>query len=451
MPPARDGGDGRLLRLLGVAFGLAVTVGGTIGVGILRTPALVAAQLPDAGLILAAWTLGGGYALVGTLVVVELGAALPSAGGWYVYARRAFGDAAGFAVGWSDWLAQCGALAYLAVSIGDFSAALQPALAPAAKALALLTLAGFAAIQWLGLRESSWVQEATSLVKGLALLGFVAACFVLSPAGAPGRPTSPAAAGLGALSLAGAVIALQSVIITYDGWYTAIYFTEEDVDPGRNLPRSALGGVAVTIGIYMLVNLALLRVLNVQELASAGLAAAEAGQAVFGGAGRPIVTALSLVSLLSVINAVLMLATRILFAVARDGLFAASAAGVSATGTPTAAMLLTSLVSAGLVLSGTFAELVAITSVLLVLVYSAGFVALFVLRRSEPDLARPFRVPGYPWLPLLALVGSAAFLVGNVIGDPRSSVWAVVMLAASYLPYRFFARTRRGADRAAAG
>lgn len=426
-----------------MAFGLAVTVGGTVGVGILRTPAMVAAQLPDAGLILAAWVLGGGYALVGTLAVVELGVALPSAGGWYVYARRAFGDAAGFAVGWSDWLAQCGALAYLAVSIGDFAAALVPALAAATKALALAVLGGFALIQWLGLRESSLTQQATSVIKGLAFLGFVAACVLHTPATEPGT-ASPPTPGLGALTLAGAVIALQSVIVTYDGWYSAIYFTEEDPDPARNLPLAALGGVAATIGIYLLFNLALLRVLSVPALAGAGLAAAEAGQAVFGGAGRPIVTALSLVSLLSVINAVLMLATRILFAVARDGLFAGAAARVNAAGTPAPAMLLTSLASGLLVLSGTFEELVAVTSVLLVLVYSAGFLALFVLRRQEPELRRPFRVPGYPWLPLLALLGSAAFLVGNVISDLRSSVSAAALLAASYPLYRYFSGRRSG-------
>ena len=431
---AGDADRGRLLRLLGVAFGVAVTVGGTIGAGILRTPGIVAGHLLDPWLIAGAWPLGGAYALVGTLSVVELGTALPAAGGWYVYARRAFGDGVGFVVGWSDWLAQSAALAYLTVSVADFAVTLAP-------------LAAFALIQWLGLRESSWTQQATSLLKGLALLAFVAVCFVHGPereapeaasAGAPGT-------GLALLTLVGAVIALQSVIVTYDGWYSAIYFTEEDRDPGRNLPRSALGGVLATIVIFLLVNLALLRVLSVPELAAASLPAAAVAQAIFGGAGGPIVTALALMSLLSVVNAVLMIGTRIVFAIARDALFGSFATRVSLSGTPVPAMLLTTGASMLLVLSGSFEQLIAISAVLLVFVYASGFLALFVLRRREPDLPRPFSVPGYPWLPLVALAGSLAFLAGNVVSDPRRSAWAAGLLALSYPAFRLLAARGRAA------
>ena len=432
---------GRLLRLLGVAFAVAVTVGGTIGVGILRTPGMVARQLGDPWLIAAAWLLGGGYSLAGTLSVVELGTALPAAGGWYVYARRAFGEGVGFVVGWCDWLAQCASLAYLAVSIADFAVSLAPVLTPATKLVALSPLAAFALIQWLGLRESSWTQQATSLVKAVALLAFVAICFAHGPEAAAAAAPSVAApaGGLALLTLFGAVIALQSVVVTYDGWYSAIYFTEEDEDPGRNLPRGALGGVLATIVIYMLVNLALMRVLSVQELAASGLPAADVAQAVFGGAGGPIVTALALVSLLSVVNAVLMLATRIAFAIARDARQGSLATRVSPSGTPVPAMLLTTGASMALVLSGSFEQLIAITAILLVVIYASGFIALLVLRQREPALPRPFRVPGYPWVPLLALLGSLGFLAGNVVSDPRSSAWAAGLVALSYPVFRLLA------------
>ena len=432
--------EGRLLRLLGVSFGVAVTVGGTVGAGILRTPGLVAAQLLDPWRILGVWGLGGVYALIGTLCVVELGAALPSAGGWYVYSRRAFGDACGFAVGWTDWLAQSAALAYLSVSVGDFAAVLWPRVASDAKLTALLTLATFTAIQWLGLRSSSWTQEATSLLKGAALLILVALCFLHRPA--PEALSVAASTLRPGLTLAGLMLALQAIIGTYDGWYTAIYFTEEDRDPGRNLPRGALGGVACTIGLYLLFNLGLMHVLSVKTLAESSLPAATAAQAIFGGSGGAIVTALALASLLSVINAVLMLATRILFAVARDGLFAQRATVVNRGGTPVTAMLLTTVAAAGLVLSGTFQQLLAVQSVLLVGVYASGFLALLTLRRREPELPRPFRVPGYPWTPLLMLAVSAAFLVANVAGDLRSSALALGLLAASYPAYRLLARGR---------
>ena len=306
-----------MLRLLGVAFGVAVTVGGTVGTGILRTPGMVAGQLHYPWLIAAAWLLGGGYAVVGTLSIVELGTALPAAGGFYVYARRAFGDVVGFVVAWGDWLMQCASLAYIAVSVADFAVSLAPTIAPAAKLLALAPLALFGFIQWLGLRASSWTQQATSLVKGLALLAFVAVCFAHGPAGRSAAAAGVPASGLPLLTLVGVVIAMQSVIVTYDGWYMAIYFTEEDEDPARNLPRAALVGVLATVAIYVLVNLALLRVLSMPELAASSLPAADAAQAIFGGRGGPIVTGLGLLSLLGIVHAILMSGTRIAYAVAR--------------------------------------------------------------------------------------------------------------------------------------
>jgi APA family basic amino acid/polyamine antiporter len=305
----------------------------------------------------------------------------------------------------------------------------------------------FALVQWLGLRESSWTQQATSLVKGLALLAFVALCFAHGPAGHGPAAASAGAPGTGlaVFTLIGVVIAMQSVIVTYDGWYMAIYFTEEDEDPARNLPRSALLGVLATVAIYLLVNLALLRVLSVPELAASSLPVADAAQAIFGGAGGPIVTALALVSLLGIVNAILMSGTRIAYAVARDGGFG-SLARVSPSGTPVPALLLTTGASMLLALRFTFEQMIAISAALVVFVYVSGFLSLFVLRRREPDLPRPFRVPGYPWVPLVALVGSLAFLAGNLVSDPRGSAWTVALLALSYPAFRLLA-ARRGPRR----
>lgn len=420
-----------LLRILGVSFGIAVTVGGTIGVGILRTPGLVAAQLPYFWAILAVWVLGGIYALIGTVSVVELGTMLPRAGGWYVYARRAFGDFGGFTVGWIDWAAQSSALAYLATAVGEFSVALVPALPGGNRGVAVGVLLAFALLHWLGLRSSSWIQEVTSLVKGLALIVFVVLCFLYG--GRAGGSVAAVAAPTNLLAaLAAVVIALQSVIITHDGWYSAIYFTEEDRDPGRNLPRSAIGGVVATIGIYLLVNLALLYALSIPELAGSMLPAADAAQRIFGGQGGRIITALSLLSLLSVINAVLLVATRILFAMSRDHLFFSRAAKVHPRGTPLLAMWMTTGASVLLVVTGTFETLIAIAAVFFVVMYLSGFVSLFVLRMREPELERPFRVWGYPWTPAIAVVGSVLFLIGNVFSDPTNSLYAFALIAASY-------------------
>lgn len=444
MSEAGDDDRGHLLRLLGVAFGIAVTVGGTIGTGILRTPGMVAGHLPDPWLIAAAWLLGGGYAVLGTLSIVELGTALPAAGGFYVYARRAFGASVGFVVAWGDWLMQCASLAYVSVSVADLATTLAPTLTPIAPLLAIAPLALFALIQWLGLRESSLTQQATSLAKGLALLSFVAVCFAHGPAGPSSAAGSAAAPGAGAFvfTVFGAVIALQSVIVTYDGWYMAIYFTEEDKDPTRHLPRSALLGVLATVAIYLLVNLALLRVLSVPELAASGLPVADAAQVIFGGAGGSIVTALALVSLLGLINAVLMSGTRVAYAVARDGGFG-PLARVSPSGTPGPALLFTTGASMLLALAFNFEQMIAISAALVVVVYVSGFLSLFVLRRREPNLPRPFRVPGYPWVPLVGLVGSLAFLAFNLVSDPRGSAWTAVLLALSYPAFRLWAGRRR--------
>jgi len=422
--------NGRLLRLLGVSFGVAVTVGGTVGVGILRTPGMVAAQLESYWPIVLVWVLGGLYSILGTVSVCELGTALPSAGGWYVYARRALGEYAGFVVGWSDWIAQSAALAYLSTALGEFTVALVPGLSGAHKAIAIVTLALFAFLQWRGLRSSSRVQELTSLAKGLVFLGFVAICFFAAP-----RAAEDPAASLDWFRVVPFVLALQAVIVTYDGWYSAIYFTEEDRDPAKNLPRSALGGVLATMAIYLLVNLALLHVLTVSEIAGATLPAADAASRIFGGRGREVITILSLISLLSILNAVMLLATRIVFAMSRDRLFFGAASAVNPRGTPTFALLFTTLCAVVLVASGTFERLVAIAAFFYVFVYVSGFVSLYVLRRREPGLARPFRAWGYPWTTGIALAGSLLFLVGNGVSDPENTLYAVALIALSYPLY----------------
>jgi len=376
--------------------------------------------------MIAAWVLGGVYALIGTLCVVELGTSMPEAGGWYVYSRHVFGRYAGFLIGWCDWVMQSAALAYLSIAIGEFAVALFPAIPGGVSATGVFSLMVFAFIQWRGLRSSSRTQEITSLAKGIALLAFVAACFLLSPA----RETTVSVALPSGFSLAAAfILALQSVIIAYDGWYTAIYFTEEDKDPARNLPPSAIGGVLATIAIYLLVNIGLLAVLPVGRIAGLDLPAADVAQVLFGGLSGKIITALSLIMMLSVVNAVLLLATRILYGLSRDHLFFPQLARVTEAGTPLPAMLLTTCVSMALVLSGTFEKLIAMVAFFVVFVYSSGFLALLVLRKREPDRVRPFKVWGYPWTPLIALAGSIAFLVGNIVSDPRNSLHGTILIA----------------------
>ena len=427
---------GRLLDILGLGFGLAGAVGGTIGAGILRTPGLVAAQLPSAELVLAAWLAGGLYALLGAVCIAELAAALPKAGGWYVYAERAFGKRVGFLVGWTDWLAHCIGLAWVATTVGEYGQALLPAAIPqepyTARILALLAIGLFSLIQLRGLRAGSASQELLSLAKAVAFLALVAACFLLPIQAAPPIAPAPTAiASWRSLNLA-VVLALQAVITTYDGWASPVYFAEEFSEPGRDLPRSLIGGVLAVLVLYLLINLALLHVLPIAQLASSNLPAAAAARALAGPLGGLLITALALVSLLGLINTVVMAAPRILFGLSRDGLLPSFVAQVNGGGTPSAALLLTSTAAAALVLAGSFERLLTMGAVLYVSLPLAGIASLVTLRQREPELPRPFLTWGYPLSPLLITAVSLAFLIGSTASDWLSSLAAVALVAMGY-------------------
>jgi APA family basic amino acid/polyamine antiporter len=362
-----------LLRILGVGFGVAVIVGDTIGSGILRTPGEIAGHLGTYGSILAVWVLGGVYALFCTLSVTELGTMLPFAGGWYVYSRRAMGDFAGFLVGSSDAVVQTVSNGYLAVAFGEFAAELQPAFQGHVKLLGVAVLVVLALLNWLGLRMGSRAQEVTSLTKAAALIAFVAACLFAHPGAAHVNVAvmHPAAAK-GGLLLA-LVLSLQAIIISYDGWYAAIYFAEEDEDPAKNLPRSSIGGVVACAAIYVLVNLALFRVLPMSQFAGSHMPVADAAMVVLGTYGKQFILLISLVAVASTMNANTMIVCRILFAMARDRMIPQWVARVNSGGTPTSALLMGTLVSIALVLSGSFDTLVGIASVLFVANYVSGF------------------------------------------------------------------------------
>lgn len=426
-----DRPQGRLLRVLGVSFGLAVIIGNTIGAGILRTPGEVAAQVPNAWVFISMWILGGLYALLGALCLAELGTMLPRSGGQYVFAHRALGPFAGFIVGWSDWLSTCGTTAAVSIVIGEYTGVLLPRFAGRAVYVASFVAILFAVLQWRGIRWGSRVQNLTGLLKALAFVALVVACFALgggSTVAVPPMPVMPTGAPL----LFALVLALQAVIYTYDGWNGVIYFSEEVREPGRDIPRALFGGVLVVTGIYLLVNLALLYVLPLSQIAGEKLALGAAAGVVFGVYGDTIIRAVTVISMLSGINAYHLMASRVLFAMSRDGLFSKRAAKVNAGGTPTVALLFSTIVAVLFILSGTFERVIAILAFFFVANYTMSFVSVFVLRRSAPDLPRPYRTWGHPWTTALALGGSIAFLVGAVASDTRNSVYALALLAASY-------------------
>ncbi|GAB3546594.1 APC family permease [Spirosoma fluminis] len=430
----------QLKKLLGVGFGVAVTVGGTIGTGILRKPGPIAEDIGSPTLIIAVWLAVGVYALVGSLSVMELGTMLPKAGAWYVYTRRAFGNYPGFIIGISSWLGSVSAMAFGAAVMSEYIGLIAPSLVSYQKVVAIGILAAFVAFHSVGVRLASRSQEVMSVLKAVGLLAFVIVCFTISPdQSAPVSAQTIRPLAEGGLWV-GILAALQAVFYTYDGWHTAAYFTEEDVDPSRNLPRSMISGVLLIIGIYVLVNIALLYVLPVQDLAGSKLPAADAIQRLFGPGSAQIVTFLLMISIMGIINAQIMFNPRVIFAIGRDGLFFRFVTHVNSGGTPIYATLLTAGASTLMILTNTYGKLSDIATFFFVLCYASGFASLIRLRQTEPELARPVRAWGYPFSTWTLLIASLAFLLGVVIGDFSSSLYALAFIAVSYPVYLLIKR-----------
>lgn len=427
---------GRLLQILGVGFGLAVIIGNTIGAGILSTPGTIAQQLPSAWLFIGVWIGGGLYALLGAISIAELGTMIPRSGGQYVFAHDALGDYAGFIVGWSDWISTCGASSFISLIIAQYAAVLFPTLAGRSTAVALVIVLLFGIIQWRGIRWGSGVQNVTSLLKALAFAALVVACFLLGgSATAPGLTTAQQVPH-GLQLFVAVILALQGVIYTYDGWTGVIYFSEEVRNPARDIPRAMFGGVLSVIAIYLLVNLAVLYVVPISEIAGSDLALGKAAQSIFGANGDRIFRSLMILSMLSAVNACQLMATRVLFAMSRDGLFSTRAARTNEGGTPTVALLFSALVAVLFIVTGTVDQVLAVVAFFFVVNYAISFLVVFLLRKRQPTRERPYRAWGYPWTTAVSLLGSIAFLGGAVASDTRNSLYALILLAASYPTFR---------------
>ncbi|MFN4146785.1 MAG: APC family permease [Runella sp.] len=428
----------QLLKILGVGFGIAVTIGGTIGTGILRKPGPIAQALGDAWLIMAVWVVVSIYALLGVLCTIELGITFPKAGAWYVYARRAFGDYTGFVVGFNSWLGTSAATAFGAFTMSEYIALLLPQSAGYESAMSVAILLGLGLLHWGGLRTASQAQEVMSVAKAVGLFIFVGVCFIYGKDVTLTQVADTTVRAVEKGSMIGAIIfALQAIFYTFDGWHTAAYFAEEDANPVRNLPRSMLGGLVLIVAIYLLVNAAILYVLPMPILQQSKLAAADAITLIFGEASGKVITFFLMISILGIVNAQVMFNPRVLFSMSRDGLFLPQGARVNAGGTPSVALPLSVAMAIGFILSGKEASgrLSDIATFFFVLGYTSGFASLLWLRRTEPDVPRPWKVPGYPLVPWIVLLASLAFLVGAAIQDTASSYYALGFMVLSYPLY----------------
>ena len=415
---------------------MALVVGTMIGAGILATPGKVAGGMGSAAATLAAWALGGAYAMAGALCCAELASAIPRAGGFYSFARRALGRYAGFTAGWMDCLTLTTASAWLAALAGTYVGMLAPAAAPYSRAVGAGVILGLAAWQAVSVRATGRLQTALSAAKYVAILAVVGVGLA-APRAAEGAATP-------AVTAAGVALALQSVVFAYAGWYGAVYVAEEVREPHRTIPRALAGGVGAVTALYLLVNVAFLAAMPISRMAASDLVAADIAAITLGDAGAGFVTAVALLVVVGTVSGLLVNASRIAFAMARDGELPRAVAAVNAGGTPVGGLALVAGTAVAMLLAvGSPDQLLAVCSFLLVLVFSTAFVAIWRLRRTEPGLERPYRVAGVPWLPAVLLAVSAALVAGFWIGDARSSAWATGLVLLSYPLYRLARSGRR--------
>ena len=428
-------GVGHLLRILGLAFGLAVVVGGVVGQGILRTPGIVAGAVPEPSWILGLWVVGGLIILIDACSLVELGASIPKAGGPYAFARRAYGDIGGNVVGWADWLTNVLVLSFLSVVFGEFCQRLGIGANWPIGALSLLLIAACTAINWTGTRISGSSQMLLSAFKGAALIALVVALFVMGD-GAGAAAVATASPGISpTLAVGAVVVAMSAVVNTYSGWTSSVYFGEEIVDPEHNIARATFGGILFVMALYIAVNAALLHVLTPAQMAGSELPAADAATRVFGATGGTLITIVSLISVAAIANLYLMFTSRIGFAMARDGVLPKLFARTSASGTPRPALIASAIVAAAAALSGTYLELVAVVVPLTAAIIVSLDLAAIIMRRKEPDLRRPFKMPLFPLPSIVGILLNSALLAAMTIDDPVHSligIGAAVVLGIGY-------------------
>ena len=426
-PPAQ------LNRVLRVRDGLAVTVGIVIGAGILGTPGLIAGYLGDPVIILAMWFFGGVVAGLSTLVLAEMAAALPEAGGKYVYARHAWGDTMGFVAGWSEIFVTrgfSGASKAVLISSYFFMLALGTTEAPDTVWVGVVALAvvlGYFVLHTRGLKASTTFQNVTTAIKVFIVLAIAA---VGLAGGSSTAETAPLISGEATAGLLGYALAYQSISFAYYGWEDAAKMSEEVMEPHRALPRILLGGAMAVMVLYLLMNIALLAVLSPEQMAGSDLVARDATAAVFGETAGTVVLVASLLILISSANVNFLGLPRVAFGLAREGLAPRALATVDKRGTPRNALYMITAWIGLLALTGSFEFLIRFMMTVAITVDTMVLLGYFRLRATRPEMERPFKMPGHPILPGLTILLYIAILVILVWSQPELALGAGSMLLA---------------------
>ncbi|MEO8560855.1 MAG: amino acid permease [bacterium] len=426
-------GKSTLTRQLGLWSAVAVLVGSTIGSGIFRSPAGITDKLPGPLPLMAVWVAGGLFALCGALTLAELSGAFPQTGGMYVFIREGWGRMPAFLFGWAELvLIRAASLGAISTTFSEYLLRLlgfDPSVAPYSDyvhyiaALAIVLTAGF---NYVGVAWSSLVLNITTLAKYGGLLFIILLAFVvgLPRTGGHFTPAVPP----GSFHIAAFGLALVSVLWAFDGWGDLSFVSGEVKDPRRVLPRAIIIGTLAVVAIYILANLAYLSVMPVEEIRHSRLVAADVAQRLIGAPGVAFVATTVMLSTFGTLNATLLTAPRVFFAMADDGLFFRRVASVHPRfNTPYVSILLATGLGVVFVLLRTFEQLADTFVTAIVPFYALAVAAVFVVRRRGAAYDPPFRTPLYPVVPALFIL-AALFLLGNAILDPSSRVSTLIVL-----------------------
>jgi len=447
MSDQRDPWGERLPRHLGLGSAIAVLVGSTIGSGIFRVPAGVAERLHQPGPVLLAWVVGGLVALFGALTYAELAAALPRSGGVFAYILEGFGPLPAFLFGWSELtVIRASALGAISTIFAEYLGYFIQLTPGQVRHVAAGGIVFVGALNYVGVSSAAVVMNLTTIAK----YGALAALGLLAFAAGTGSVSHFAPAWQGGLNLSLMGTALIAIMWTYDGWADLSFLGGEVKNPGRTLPLALILGTAGIVLVYLLLNVAYIYLVPLPEMAGARLIAATAADRIplFAGAGGAVVSGIVMLSCFGSLTGSMMTGPRIFFAMADRGLFFRGIARVSPRfRSPSVAIWLATALGVLYVLFNDFQQLADKFILGIWPFYALAVAAVFILRRTRPDLPRPYRTWGYPIVPLLFLLASVAMVLNALWTDPvNTGITFAIILAGIPVYFGWRAWSGRSVD-----
>ena len=429
----------KLDRQLGLFDSTMMVVGIVIGSGIFMTTGLMAEALPSASLILIVWLLGGLQMLAGALTYAELGAAMPKAGGQYVYLREAYGSLPAFLFGWVAFIAYLtGTNAAIAVAVAEHLGSFYPSISThnivigfdyfsisggQIFAISLILILSF--INYLGILFGKWIQNVFTILKIGSILFFALAGLFISTGNHIDFSINPTSMSIGSI-LTGMGIALVAVTWTVGGWEYVTFAAGEIKNPKKNLPLALIIGTAVILVLYIMINIAYLKVLPMDSLIGELKVGEATAKSLYGPGIAGAFVVVVIISMFGSLNGNILVGPRISYAMAKDELFFSKAADVHPKfHTPGNAIMIQGLWASVLALSGTFEEIITLVVFVNFMMWIAASSTVFVLRKKQPELERPYKVWGYPYVPAFFIIFSSAILINTFFESPQQSLMGI--------------------------